>query len=185
MIFVHVHKTGGQSIQSALKGRIEKTGHTIASEIIKDIGINGWNSNFTFCFVRNPWDRVVSVYHFYKKKRITKGKPYEEDFETWLKDWIKVSKPLHKKHRFIRNAPQCHWMFEGDKQLVNFIGRFENLNKDFQKICEINNFKSMPKLEHKNKTEHKHYSEYYNDNTRKLIYEYHKEDVERLNYSFV
>ena len=41
-----------------------------------------------------------------------------------------------------------------------------------------------PNLPHKNKTDHKHYSAYYNDKTKEIIAEVFREDVDKFNYSF-
>ena len=43
--------------------------------------------------------------------------------------------------------------------MVDFIGRFENLNNDLKTICENINVEYTP-LPHKNKSTHKPYQEY-------------------------
>ena len=57
--FIHINKTGGSSIRQAL-GVPQQ--HITASNLIKEVGLKRWKSRFTFSVVRNPWDRVVSLY---------------------------------------------------------------------------------------------------------------------------
>jgi len=86
-----------------------------------------------------------------------------------------------------RGLNQCNpivrWLTDGDgKPIVDFVGRYENLEADFQDVCRrIGIREAIPR---KNTTRHEPYREYYNDHTRAIIERVYRDDLERFDYSF-
>jgi len=79
---------------------------------------------------------------------------------------------------------QINWLADYDgKILMNYIGRFENLDQDFKNICKKIN---LPKIElkHQNKTTHKHYCECYDEESIEIIKKKFEEDIKVFNYEF-
>jgi len=66
--------------------------------------------------------------------------------------------------------------------LTNFVGKFENLEQDFAKICEAIGVNVH--LPHDNRTKHKNYRQYYNQKTNNLISQNFEEDIKLFNYEF-
>lgn len=167
--FIHIPKTAGSSISKYLEylnlqNGVDLNNHIFSSEIENPVPI-------TFTVVRNPWDRVVSMYVFiqcYMPKLIS------ENFNDFVLNKIKTNK--FGKHAL--STPQIRWIEPG----VTHVLRFENLEEDFkiiQDICQCYEPLSMI-----NKTEHDHYRTYYNDETRQAVAEMFKEDIEAFGYEF-
>ena len=131
--------------------------------------LNNYDDYYKFSFVRNPWDIVVSWYCF-EKKRFTNKK----------RDLTNVN--FAKYIQNYENIWASGFQYESIK-CCDFIGRFENLQEDFNTICDKIGIPQQ-KLPHKNKTKHKHYTEYYNKETKEIVAERFAKDIEYFNYKF-
>lgn len=189
-VFVHTYKTGGTSIRTALRpyrdrpgyvqialsklGFVDLATHSTAQEV-KSQYPSEWNDYFTFAFVRNPWSWQVSLYFF------TLENEYNHHHE--------VVKSLGSFKEYIQ------WRVDGNKQLltdfvtdkdgnriVDYVGRMETMQSDFQKIC--NHLDIDAKLPHKNKSSHHDYREYYDEETKQLVAKHFASDIERFGYCF-
>ena len=144
-----------------------------------------WNMNqyFKFTFVRNTWARVVSMYTYRSKQytelhgadRYTKAYP---DMARWLVEATPDNFKSYLKIRPYSTGDQMQWVDDCD-----FVGRVENLQSDFDFVCSKIGI-NCQELPRKNKTEHKHYTEYYDDETRELVATIHKEEIQRFGYVY-
>ena len=155
-------------------------GHSYLCEYITNTNTN----YFKFCFIRNPWDRFVSCYHYFKKYgRDGKGdvkmgaivNRYDsfKDFTLGLDD---IPESMMIYNHF---DSQYKWF---DNRL-DFIGRFEHIQEDFDVVCERVGIPQV-KLPHRNKSKHTHYTDYYDDETREIVAKRYSIDIEAFNYKF-
>tara|TARA_S200000501_G_C20770680_1_gene720422 strand:+ start:347 stop:949 length:603 start_codon:yes stop_codon:yes gene_type:complete len=126
---------------------------------------------FKFAFVRNPWDRVVSWY-FFEKKCFTNEK---RDLTN-----VKFRQYIQNYQNIWANKRQSQYEFT---KCCDYIGRFENIQVDFNAICDKIGI-ARQKLPHKNKTTHKHYTKYYDEETKSIVAEKFSKDVEHFGYRF-
>ena len=144
-----------------------------------------YNEYFKFGIVRNPWDKLVSMYHKHVKGG-KRGSGENDSFEDWITNtWNRVSKKAEKQKKN-RKKKYCPSKFGPQYDLVegcDFIGRFENLQQDVYTICDKIN---LPRLElpRKNTSIHQHYTKYYNNKTREMVAELYAKDIEYFNYKF-
>jgi len=186
LIYVHINKTGGTSIESIFGGRLDD--QITASQMKEKLGAELWDQCFKFATVRNPWDRMVSEYHFRQTSHLINPSKWHCPKHLRIAPDVSFREWILQGHdevgsEYIRFRSQLNWLLDKEGNLlVDFIGRFESLEKDFNKVCEITN--EQWKLPHFNKTHHTHYSFYYDEETKQIVAERHKEDIEFFNYEF-
>ena len=183
-IYIAVSKTGTTSVHNAFSNlddetlfieRLnEKRTDRVNQSLYKHIKgpilkkeIKNYNKYFKFTFIRNPWDRLVSWFRSHDR-RMNPG-------------WLSRSNLEKIPEYFWDN--QSEWIFEGDSCLVDFVGRYENFQEDFNVVCDKIGI-PRKQLPHKNKSKHKHYTEYYNDETRQIVAENYAKDIEYFGYEF-
>ncbi|QXD16175.1 sulfotransferase family protein [Rhodocaloribacter litoris] len=179
-LFIHIPKTGGRSIETALGCLYE---HKTALQKRREVGFDVWSAKFTFTFVRNPWDKAVSHYAYLKKT----GQDFLEEDNIDFRSWVRlvfvdrnpryISKPLHF-------APQTEWIMDLEgKQLVDYVGRFERFEADFAEVCRrIGVERQLP---HQNSSHRrKDYRTYYDDETAQIIADVYASDLSYFGYSF-
>ena len=201
-IFIHIPKCAGTSITRALlpilgeqdlvlgctpeAERLHKenlknggpTKHWKAKQILEHVGLETWNSYFKFCFIRNPWDLMVSRYHWSietswedKNNRIKRIKQFD-NFEDYM---------LSELASRI-NCIEFITDYKGNI-IVDYIGKYELINWELPRICNQIGLSSMRLAKH-NVSMHDKYIKYYNPLTRELVRDWYKKDIEKFSYSF-
>jgi hypothetical protein len=204
-VLVHVQKNAGMSMEKVIKRRYPavktwhgRHGHALAG--IRELGRDQWNGYYSFGFVRNPWDRLVSWYSMIQdaKRRLSFFKRFSKHpFESEL--WNYAVRTSHDFESFLRNCTEvvfdrdCDKSFaynqidylcdENGKLAVSFVGRFENLAADIELVFRrigIPN-ETLPRL---NQSKHAHYSKWYTPKTRDLVAARFARDIEAFGYQF-
>lgn len=196
-VFVHIFKTAGTSIKRALRRHampgwqepmnqlLKRIGvpqfgpqhypdHMTAGELIEQISLEKFNSMYSFAFVRNPWDWELSHYKYILKH------------------------PRHQVHQEVQRLGSfrqyVRWRCDGKfrsqrsfltyqgQQVVDFVGRFETLDADFQSVAR--QLDISPKLKRLNRTRPTVYQRHYDPQTAALIAEAYREDIESFGYRF-
>jgi hypothetical protein len=192
-LFVHIPKTAGNSIQSALRdysedqlvalrkeqNGIERFGlrnpkykikkHSTLREYRDAIGGEQFRNLYKFTCVRNPWDRMVS-YYFTPTQRP----------ETWnRKKFRKIISEAVSVGDYLRLDQDEEDPFGN----VDSIMRFENLADDFRAVCGTLGI-LLTTLPQYNRSTREHYSKYYDDELRELVRTRFAAEIERFGYTF-
>lgn len=198
-IFIHVPKAAGQSVSKALSrhallphqralqrvarsvGRATnwdlyslRNGHMTALDYQTELGAGAFADYFRFAFVRNPWDRMLSLYSFIKLR--PRSENYEMVENTSFDDFL-----VKVKERKLKRQSD-YILGQDGKSIVDFVGRFENLQEDFERAMQhLGIEQSLP---HKNKSKHQPYQSAYSTLGRDLVAEHFETDIELFGYSF-
>ena len=208
-LFIHIGKTGGMSMRSALqpfavepeKFVIRRPArmvgdrpnplytvwetlllHVKARDAKRELPHGVFDSLFKFAFVRNPWDLQVSMYHFILRE--PKAPRHGEvkalgGFEAFI-DWVAATPDPFPKG--ITKLQGDMITSSDGKMLMDFIGTYENLERDFAYIGQkIGIDAVLPRV---NQSRHNDYRTYYNARTRELVAHHFKQDIELFGYTF-
>lgn len=205
-IFVHIPKTGGTSMALALESRAHRDdiligdtpkaikrrgrlrGLTAKGRLWKHATLADIDGVLTpaeigqmlcFCLVRNPWDRMVSYYHWLQ-------------VQSFDHPAVKLAKALEfdafVAHDFTRATlqawPYARYMQDATGRRVDALYlRLEHLQQDMAPLAEHLGF--APELPHINRSDRSaDYRAYYTDQTRAIVAQICAEDIARFGYSF-
>ena len=182
-IFIHIPKTGGSSVAKALHGG--PSSHQPAQLYLR-ANSRKFARYFSFAFVRNPYDRLVSSFHFLKS-----GGMNEQD-RTWAEqnlgqvndfaDFVQNCLTLELAESWVHLRPQCNFITNLDGDLcIDFIGRFESIDADFEQIARRLNLDA--RLEKTNVGSRDKYENYYDDSLRAKVAQIYRRDFDLLGYS--
>lgn len=178
-IFIHIPKAAGTSVSIALYGY--SVGHATIRQRF-EIDYESTRDYFKFTFVRDPLERLASAFRFLKAGGMhVRGRQFAEeyigddDFPTFVRK-LERTEAMQQHYLF---RPQMHFIATSDKRvLVNFIGRYENMEKDFATVADIIGVRA--ELPHKNKSMASEISA--DDEIRKLVKEIYEVDYTWLSY---
>jgi hypothetical protein len=178
-VFIHINKTAGTSISRALRLPIE---HKTALEKRAELGPRVWARRFSFAIVRNPWDKVVSHYHYRVKTNQTRLGSNPRDFNEWVRLAYGENAPEYYDNPKMF-MPQWDWISDEQSALmVGFVGRFETLQEDFDTICARIHRKAT--LPHENYSERGDYRKHYNDDSAEIVRRWFAPDIAHFGYTF-
>jgi chondroitin 4-sulfotransferase 11 len=196
-LFIHIPKVAGNSIMQSLGTNWEH--HKDLERYVDELGADTIEALYKFAFVRNPWERVLSEYNFQRKKSerpdtVRLFLCIEDGSVRTFPEWVRYALSHPEDHpsqhwggrsseKIHRMSPQSDWISIDDKIGVDFVGRLERLQEDFDKVCDQLG-QPRRRLRRKNRKFHWHYSRYYDDETQKLVTDYYVKDIDTFGYRF-
>ena len=162
LTFVHIPKTGGMSVRMWLSKNTPRYIHPSLPMI---------TPQQTCAVVRNPWDRVVSLWAFWNKL-----KKANIPFDNFVRNLSSFK--FNDVSWFTFDQPQKAWIPNG----VTYLLRFETLDRDFVQIQNL--FGCTDPLPKINASDHADYHTYYTDETRDIVARVFKDDIDTFGYTF-
>lgn len=197
IIYLEVPKAANTSIKASILGYQDKGYsvleiHTLASEHMLCKLNAKQRKNFTFTFVRNPFERLVSCYEGkYKKekKELEKGMEHlwydfylfgyireDRGFENFVRRIYRIPDKMKDFH-FL---PQYNIVYDKTgKRMVDYVEKVENINEKYPSLQEMYGLGELP---HLNKSDKKSWMDYYTKDTARMAYHMYKKDINAFGY---
>lgn len=183
-LFIHLPKNAGSSVTKVLADYIgvdredlrPQEYKFIYSREIPSVLNEKQDDYFIFTIIRNPWERAVSYFHYLQQIR---QPPHNLSKDVKFTNWVRAGgfRTLQTQMSQLSDEFPCNV-----SRHIDYVARLERLSEDWPKICEKMNISCD--MMHDKKSKHKHYSEYYNEITKDIVYKFYKDDVECLGYQF-
>ena len=177
LLFVHIARTGGTSIEAALVGcdwwEIDPdTKHLSASQMRRHYGDEFWDVYTKFTVIRNPWDRLVSMWAtgwWHADGATPESVPFQEFLQSLRPHASEQYQSLH--YHEVLDEP------------IDRVLRFERLASDFADLMRDCGDSTLT-LPHRERRDRRHYRDYFDDASREFVAEHFAEDITRFGYSF-
>ena len=160
--------------------QIINNSHIYAKDAKKIIEPNIWNTYKKICVVRNSWDWQMSLYFYSKNLKshhqhnIIKDMNIKE-YLLWRRD-----NDLHQQQEFILD--------DNEECLIDNIFKFENLTMElivyFKQNYNLNVIPFLPSKKINTSSRDSDYTKYYNEETKNILLEMHKPDIDRYGFTF-
>ncbi len=147
------------------------------------IGETSWDTLYTFTFVRNPFDRVQSLYHYLKKfDEIPDG----WDFTEFVQRLVDADdKTPYLGYHGLRYDASEFILDKKGKMLVDDVFRYENRSEGVKRISEKIGFPELGQLHILHASPRGDgYRALYDDATRELVSQRFAKDIKLFDYSF-
>jgi len=204
-IFVHIPKTGGVSIEKHFKikrltrnlyrhsmyVKFQYYGiwyplHHLPADIIKKIHPDTFKKYYKFSFVRNPYNRILSLYLYTHKKKwesmqnsgveindtVLAG--ISEKFEKWFDKFIQSND--------YRKLTQTKFLFENKKLIVDEVFKFEDMEAELKKLKQKFKLEFDPHEIHNSSTTMFDRKKLLTPQIKEKIYNFYKEDFDNFGY---
>jgi hypothetical protein len=156
-VFIHVPRTNGNTVKMMYRDHIYYFSHDTALQVRKRLNYK-WNDAWSFSFVRNPWERMISLYYYFRESRHEKMQTdldwQREDFHTWLYT------PYMSKKGYEWVTKQCPVNMlcdEDGRKIVDHVFRFEDLRGSHDDIALALGIKPIA-LRHRKRSEFKNHT---------------------------
>jgi len=157
--------------------------HQTAREMHQRIGENSWNDLFTFSFVRNPWDRMLSIFQYRRVVgEINQMTSYSEYLQLFFRKPDNPESPYHY-HGYYYQAVD-YLIDEFGVIMVDFVGRYEDREKDFEFIREKCNCHNLGSLHTQASSSEQSYRSIYTQETQNMVSMICEKDIEAFGYQF-
>lgn len=193
------------------QGEFFEMKHPRSALAIKDfLGEKEYNNSYTFATIRNPYERIVSIWKYLtgKGKHLRNGKEKIDlkrikkysntsfkEFINLIKDHdlthvdggdiFKASKRIYSEHIWWHLTPLApHVTDTSGNLIVDKLCRLEILKDEIDDVCKSINCPPVKYMKHYNKTNHTHYSTYYDIETRKIVEKLYGMDINLFKYKF-
>ena len=205
-IFIHIPRCAGTYIELLIDKRdwwnVDIAQKHLSAKTSRNLYREYWDEYFKFSFVRNPWERMVSMaksYGGHYNVKINDDKLNVSGYKKKFGFPLTVEYDRRFSQRFLGGGnisprnPEKHTegtVYENIlDEKIDFIGKFENLQEDFSYVADKIGLSDSNLNIHNENKKHKYgghnFQYYYTEECIKEVETIYKKDIIKYNYKFL
>lgn len=187
-IFIFQHKCASSTLRLALEESDDfnlSFHQGVHSREYKNNDLDRYSDYLVFASCRNPYERIVSAWKYLQRDfdpMYKRSFPKDLSFKDTLLNLPELEQGVYD-YKHITEKQVDTLLDSKGSIITDMLVRFENLQQDFDTVCDKIGI-SRQKLHHHNKTNHRHYTKYYDDESRAIVAEKFAKDIEYFGYEF-
>ena len=151
--------------------------HMPAARIRDYLGAEMWEKFFKFCTVRNPFDKLVSMYFFQRGRE--QGHSDAPEFSQLRRDflaWLKAGRFVGDQDKYLIDGAVC----------VDYFIRYESLLDGLKEVCRKlgigRDVAELARLKSQSRLADRHFSEFYDEEARRIVAEAYAFELDHFGY---
>lgn len=160
--------SGGLPPQNTKMGSVQYVNHMPAAEVRRAVP-DAWDAYLKFCFERNPWDKVISLY--FHRHKVTPRISFDE--------FLHSGEALDARNAYL-------YMIDG-RLAVDRVCRYERLEEDLADVCRTLSL-PMPtdlvRAKSQFRADRRPYRDFLSDHQRDLISRAFADEIELHKYQY-
>jgi len=156
-----------RTLRDAWRGR-KFFNHMTAAQTRNRLPRDVWDGYFKFCFERNPWDKMVSLFHWENR-----GKDVPRTFQQFIDEGqLKSDLAIYTL---------------GGNLAVDFVGRYESLQDDLNTVARklgIDADLALPRAKGEHRKDPRPYRDVYNEEQQARVGDFFAREIELFSYEF-
>jgi len=180
LIFVHIPKNGGSTIETLFGCRKDHADIATLREHVRELG-----DYKSITIVRNPWDRVVSSFCFSKRPRPVYSCEYDtkKEFKNFV--FETAGRIEYGDDELFELAPQADWIMNNGEPDVDEVYRYDNFIRTVKNIFKDLGLDYPPTpIPHINKTVRDHYSNFYDHESMRVVGSIYEKEIKMFGFNF-
>jgi len=153
--------------------------HIPAKRIRSILGTETWDEYFKFCFERNPWDRVISMYSW-RTRKLQPPCPS-------LLEFLRSENEKALSENITNKLSNFDVYSIGGEIAVDHVGLYENLHSELERIAMLLNLPEeiqLPRAKGQAREDRRHYREIMGHEERSIVAQVCAKEIAHFGYTF-
>lgn len=150
--------------------------HMPARRIKHQLGHEAWDKYYKFTTIRNPFDKVVSAFHF-EIKNAKKIIEHKHLLQVFFREWLMHGRLFNDRDRYVIDNEIC----------LDYFIRYDQLQEGIEHVCNTLGLpfepEKLPRMKANHRPRKRNYADYYEVDTLALVARHYSYEIRKFGFS--